>query len=352
MTKKVYSLVFIGIIVLCSFTKSSYTQEEKAYKVISIGYYNLENLFDTINQTELLISEEFTPEGPKQWTSQRYYEKLGNMADVISQIGIDLVPTGITILGVSEIENITVLEDLVAHEKLKERNYKIVHYDSPDRRGIDVGLIYQADYFTVTDSKSYPLTMEGDTGFRSRDQLLVTGKLDGETFHLIVNHWPSRRGGERASRPKRNAAGKLARHISDSLLTLDKNAKIIIMGDLNDDPVNPSVKTHLRAKGRQDQLENGDLFNPMYKMYKDGIGSLAYRDSWNLFDQLILSQGLLGDNYSDYKFHKAKIFNKNFMVQKDGAYQGYPWRTYAGGVYSGGYSDHFPVYLFLIKEAK
>ena len=271
------------------------------------------------------------------------------MAKVISQIATDVTPDGIAVLGVSEIENRGVLEDLVKEDAIKEHNYKIVHYDSPDRRGVDVGLLYQPKYFQVINTNSHTLYME-DTNFRTRDQLVVTGILDGEKVHIVVNHWPSRSGGEKKSRPKRNAAGKLSRFIVDSLLTLNKNAKIIVMGDLNDDPVNPSVKEHLRAKGKESQLEEGDLFNPMYKMYQDGIGSLAYRDSWNIFDQVIISQALMGEDKSDYKFYKAKVYNKNFLLQKDGRYAGYPFRTFAGGIYLGGYSDHFPVFIYLIKE--
>ena len=337
--------LFVGIV----FHQNLYSQEKKNFNVIAIGFYNLENLFDTINDVELLISEEFTPDGPKQWTTERYHEKLGNMAKVISQIATDVTTDGIAVLGVSEIENRGVLEDLVKEDAIKEHNYKIVHYDSPDRRGVDVGLLYQPKYFQVINTNSHTLNME-DTNFRTRDQLVVTGMLDGEKVHIVVNHWPSRSGGEKKSRPKRNAAGKLSRFIVDSLLTLDNNAKIIVMGDLNDDPVNPSVKEHLRAKGKVSQLEEGDLFNPMYKMYQNGIGSLAYRDSWNIFDQVIISQALLGDDKSDYKFYNAKVYNKNFLLQKEGRYSGYPFRTFAGGVYLGGYSDHFPVFIYVIKE--
>lgn len=330
--------------------QSLFSQEENAYKIASIGFYNLENLFDTINDVENMISEEFTPNGSKKWTSERYYEKLDHMAFVISKIATDVTPDGIAILGVSEIENRGVLEDLVKDPQIKDRNYKIVHYDSPDRRGVDVGLLYQPKYFEVTSSNSHVYSME-DTNFRTRDQLVVTGIFDGDEIHVIVNHWPSRSGGEKKSRPKRNAAADLTRHIVDSLFAINKEAKIFVMGDFNDDPVNPSVKDHLRTKGKVGNLEEGDLFNPYFKLYRDGIGSLAYRDNWNLFDQVIVSQGLLGDDRSTYKYYKAKVFNKNFLKQKEGRYAGYPYRTFSGGVYTAGYSDHFPVYVFVIKEA-
>lgn len=349
MYKLIYSILSVSFLFLY-ISNTVFSQQDKQFTVVSIGFYNLENLFDTIYDAELLINEEFTPDGPKKWTSERYYEKLNNMAFVISKISTDITPDGIAILGVSEIENRGVLEDLVKDPQIKDRNYKIVHYDSPDRRGVDVGLLYQPKYFEVTSTKSHTLTLPGDTGFRSRDQLVVTGNLDREKIHIVVNHWPSRSGGEKKSRHKRNAAGDLSRYIVDSLLTLDKNAKILVMGDLNDDPVNPSVKEHLRAKGKKNQLEEGDLYNPYFKLYRDGIGSLAYRDTWNLFDMVIISQSLLVEDKSNYKFYKAKVFNKNYLKQKEGAYAGYPHRTYAGGVYVGGYSDHFPVYVYLIKE--
>ena len=325
-------------------------QEEQKYKAVCIGFYNLENLFDTILDPELRNNEEFTPKGSNQWTSEKYEAKLKHMAEVIALVGTDVVPAGLAILGVSEIENRGVLEDLVAEEKLEDRNYAIVHYDSPDRRGVDVALLYRPDIFTVTDSKSYTLSLEDDTAFRTRDQLLVSGMIDREKLHIIVNHWPSRRGGERKSRPLRNAAAKLTRHITDSLLAMNRDAKVIITGDLNEDPVNPSVRTHLNAKGDKSELGRGDLYNPTYDLYREGIGTLAYRDSWNLFDQIIISRGLLGDDYSEFRFYKVKVFNRNFLLQKEGAYEGYPWRTFGGGVYLGGYSDHFPVYMLLIKQ--
>ncbi len=327
-----------------------FSQPKKAYQVVCIGFYNLENLFDTVYNAELRLNEEFTPGSEKQWTSERYHEKLNHMAYVISQIATDITPDGPALLGVSEIENRGVLEDLVKEPAIADRDYHIVHYDSPDRRGVDVGLLYQPKYFEVVNSASHRLTMEEDTAFRTRDQLVVSGLLNGEMIHVIVNHWPSRSGGEKRSRPKRNAAGQLTRHIVDSLQNLDPQAKILVMGDLNDDPVNPSVEKYLRGKGKTDELKPGDLFNPMYDLYRNGIGSLAYRDTWNLFDQVIISQPLLGDDKSTFKFYKAFVFNKNFLKQKEGAFAGYPNRTFVGDRYLGGYSDHFPVYVLLIRE--
>ena len=344
----IYSVKSI-LLFLFLFSALNSNAQEKKYKIGCIAFYNLENLFDTIN-TENVRDEEFTPEGRNRWTPDRYLVKLDMLAEVISQVGNDLTKDAPAIIGVSEIENIDVLEDLVNTPALKPYNYKIVHFDSPDKRGVDVGLLYQPKYFTVTGSVSYELGIEGRDDFFSRDQLLVSGLFDGEPLSIIVNHWPSRRGGEKRSRPLRIAAADLTRSITDSLMQIDKNAKVIIMGDLNDDPVDPSVKDHLKTSGKINKIPDGYLYNPMENLFKKGIGSLAWRDSWNLFDQIVISPGLVGENRSDFKFYKASVFNKKFLKNKEGRYAGYPLRTYAGGVYQGGYSDHFPVYIYLIKE--
>ena len=327
---------------------------QKSLRAGIIGFYNLENLFDTLN-TDGVLDEEFTPDGPNEWTGDRYLAKIERMAGVISRIGEDdKVPGGPAILGVSEIENRSVLEDLVAHPYLENGQYEIVHYNSPDRRGVDVALIYQPRYFTLESSASIELPIFDDEGERiyTRDQLLVSGKFIGEDLHVIVNHWPSRRGGEKASRPRRNSAAELSRSITDSLLAIDKNAKIVVMGDFNDDPINVSLKKILRATDHIDNLEQGELYNCMFPLYRKGLGSLAYRDNWNLFDQVVISQGLLGKDYSTLTYYGARIFNKDFLKQQDGRYKGYPFRTYVGSTHQGGYSDHFPVYIVVLKETE
>jgi hypothetical protein len=326
-------------------------QEKKQYKVACIGFYNLENLFDTLD-TPGVNDYEFTPNGPNNWNSAKYQKKLSNMAEVIAQIGKEMFPTGPAILGVCEVENRLVLNDLIRTPRLKPSNYSIIHYDSPDRRGVDVAMLYRPEFFRVTATRPVRLAMADDTAFRTRDQLVVSGLLDGEPLHVIVNHWPSRSGGELRSAPKRAAAARLTKSIVDSIHRADPSARILIMGDLNDDPTNESVAEILGAKGKPDKLRKGDLFNPMWQLYKDGIGSLAYRDSWNLFDQIILSEPLVSGNRRSFTFLKANVFDQPFVKQQEGQYAGYPWRTFAGGAYSGGYSDHLPVYVFLVKEKK
>lgn len=341
-----FSRTTFSIIILLSFilTFNHCAAQEKKYLATTIAFYNIENLFDTIDDP-LTNDAEFLPDGGNRWTGERYKAKLRNIAGVIARIGEDVVPGGPAVIGLSEIENRGVLEDLINTPPLDKLGYEIVHYDSPDRRGIDVGLLYKKDAFKVTNSTSNRLYMPGRTDFYSRDQLVVTGKLFGDRISVIVNHWPSRRAGPEY----REAAARLSRALSDSLNKEHKNAKVFIMGDLNDDPTDRSVFKVLGAKANADQCSKGDLYNPMWQLFRDGIGSLAYRDSWNLFDQIIISTPVVKAD-KGWQFYKARVYNERYLFQKDGPYAGYPFRTFAGGAYAGGYSDHLPVYLILIRE--
>lgn len=325
--------------------------QERQYKILSVGFYNLENLFDTLD-TDLVRDTEFTPSGRNLWNSEKYEEKIANMAYVISQIGIEKSPTGLSIIGVCEIENKQVLEDLVAHPLLESRNYKIVHHDSPDERGIDVALLYQANHFELSNVNTYYVQMFNPNGEQNftRDMLLVSGALDQEEFHIMVNHWPSRSGGEQRSAPFRALASSVCRQAYDSLYQINPEAKVLVMGDLNDNPNNESLTTHLLAVGNAKKAKKDILFNPMMDMFKKGLGSNAYRDTWSLFDQIILSAPLLKNKGGGYYYHKASIYNPPYLRRASGQYKGYPKRTYAGGQYLGGYSDHFPVFVYLVKE--
>ncbi len=314
---------------------------------VSIGFYNLENLFDTVDTPEV-NDVEFTPSAEKKWNTQKYFEKLDNMARVISQIAIDKTPEGLAIVGICEVENKEVIEDLIKHPLLKNRNYRIAHINSPDKRGIDVALIYQASMFKMESCLAFPLKIEGMLDFYSRDQLLVSGKLLGEEVHFLVNHWPSRSGGEEHSVAFRNAAGDLSRSIADFILNLDDEAKIIIMGDLNDDPFNASVGEHLKASGDKNMLDNGYFYNAFALLHNpDNFGSLAYRGKWNLFDQIIVTPSLTNAKRNKWRFSEASVFDAEFIKEQEGNYKGFPFRSYAGNRYLGGYSDHFPVYIVL-----
>jgi len=315
-----------------------------------VGFYNVENLYDTLDDP-LKDDAEFLPSGSKVWNGKRYERKLERIAGVIGAMGKDIDPRGLAIFGLSEVENRNVVEDLVATTPLKERGYRVVHEDSPDRRGIDVALVYNPNMYQVYAHKAYRLAM-ADSSFRTRDQLLVSGVLDGDTTHVIVCHWPSRRGGEKRSEPNRKAAAELGRHIIDSLLTRNADARIMLMGDLNDDPVNVSVARFLNSSGDKKRAVDGVLFNPMYESYQKGIGTLAWRDSWNLFDQIILSPGLVSGNSGSYRYYGVRIFNEGYLKQQEGNFAGYPFRTYVGDNYQDGYSDHFPVFVILVKEVK
>lgn len=333
-------------IALLSF--SAHAQEKKEYQAALVGFYNVENLYDTLDAPNV-DDAEFLPGSAKDWNGERYVKKLDRMAGVIAAMGKDLHPQGLAVLGLGEVENRTVVEDLVQREALRARGYKVVHVDGPDRRGVDVALIYNPSIYKVYAHKSYRLHM-ADTSFRTRDQLLVSGMLDGDTTHVIVAHWPSRRGGEKRSQPNRKAAAELGRRIIDSLLTINANARVLYMGDLNDDPTDVSLTRYLRASGDRSKALHGTLFNPMYEPYQKGIGSLAWRDSWNLFDQICITPALVTGAGGRYKFYGTRIFNEPYLKQKEGNFAGYPFRTYVGDAYQEGFSDHFPVFLILVKE--
>ncbi len=340
---------FYAIIVFFILLSSTISAQNNKYNISAIGFYNLENLFDTIDAPDIRDTE-FTPQGSKLWNTEKYNEKLHNMAKVISLMATDKAKDGVAILGVSEIENRTVLEDLVNQPELKKRRYGIIHFDSNDRRGIDLAILYQPKYFIPTNAKPVPVNIySGTKKIFTRDILFVSGLFSGEKIHILVNHWPSRRGGESKTAPWRAAAALECKKIADSLMAIDPMAKVLIMGDLNDDPTSPSVKKVLGAVGKKKKVKEGQIFNPMTQFYRRGIGTTAYRDAWSLFDQIMLSYGWLQKNQKGWRFYKAKIFNKNFLVQKKGHFKGYPLRTFAGSEFLHGYSDHFPVFVYFVK---
>jgi hypothetical protein len=334
----------VWIIVLIFGLKIMNAQEKK-YQMHTIAFYNLENLFDTFDDPEINDDVKLP-----EW----YEQKLKNLERVISDIGTsDMHLNSPVLLGVCEVENLKVLSDLVKMPKLAQKGYKIIHYNSPDGRGIDVGLLYQEKHFKPTSHSSIPLKVrrldDSSKWLRSRDQLLVSGFLDGEEIHVIVNHWPSRSGGEKRSSPYREAAGALNRAIIDSIQKTSPNAKIMTMGDLNDGPYNKSVKKLLGTVAKKTEITPKLMFNPMEEMSKKGIGSLAYRDSWDLFDQIILSEPFVRQDATGWFFYKASVFNKPYLIQSTGQYKGYPLRNTDA---IPGYSDHFPVYVYLIREYK
>lgn len=349
MIKKIAVLLGLVITMSIPFIQNS----NKQYKIRTIAFYNLENLFDTINHPEK--NDEASPMMEMQGDrSEVYWDKIENLAEVISQIGEDKTKTSPAIIGVAEAENRAVLEDLVKSEKLKSKNYEIIHYESPDKRGIDVALLYQPRYFTPIHHEVFnPNIYEGRYKIKTRSQLLVSGHLDDELIHVIVNHWPSRRGGEQKSRPLREKAAYQNLKIIEQLEWHEKDPKVFIMGDFNDDPINSSFKNVLQTKADKKDVQEGDLYNPYENMFKKGFNTLGYGDNLNLFDQIVITSPILDKGekeYTSYKMYKAAIFNKRFLTTKKGRFKGYPFRSFSYSRYTGGYSDHYPVYLYLIKE--
>jgi hypothetical protein len=237
---------------------------------------------------------------------------------------------------------------------LNDLHLRIIHFDSKDPRGIDVGLLYNPKYFLPEKAETIFVPLPGNSKevFYTRDILYVKGFLSGEIIHVYVNHWPSRRGGEERSSSAREAAASACKKHINEILSIDPQAKIIVMGDLNDDPDSPSVTDFLKAKGNKESLKVDELFNPWYAIYQNGIGTLANRDRWGLFDQIILSQAWLKIDQNGLFFHQAQIFQDNALKEQSGRYKGYPMRTWDGNNYRGGYSDHFPTYIVLAKRVK
>lgn len=324
---------------------------QKPYKIV---FYNFENLFDTINDPDT-YDEEFTPEGAKGWNSIKYNKKVGNLERVLFDIAAQDRDFPI-VIGVSEIENRNVMEDVIAQPKLASANYRIVHFDSPDARGVDVGFYYRPDRFRLEGSAPIPFRMPELPNFRTRDFVTMWGTIDDEPFFFLVSHWPSRLGGKEASDPKRISAARQIRAIVDSVQQAVPAAKVVVMGDLNDDATDASVVEGLSAKGRVKDLTPGDMFNPFIALLKAGYGTLAYRDAWNLFDNIIVSGNLVDAPAGTLRLLKAGsskfyggIFSRPYMIQREGQYMGYPLRTFVGNNFQNGFSDHFPVYIYIGK---
>lgn len=400
MFKIIKSLTKLTVLTILFSTNLSAQQK---YQSATVAFYNVENLFDTessvglingnlpythpdyhisISESEvpgqdtvyfrnrytyeniegkkiirpLILQDEFSPTGKKVWTEERYNRKLNNLSEVIEKLGKEETGSAPVIVGLCEVENRKVVEDLVNQPALKPYNYGVAHFNSFDARGVDVALIYQKDRFKVTKAQPYVVEIFNDDGSRSytRDILRVTGLMDGEEITFLVNHWPSRSGGEKATIPKRQKAAEVMKGIYDEIRAEDPAAKIIALGDFNDDPVSPSIRKTLGAKGDKNTAKDSDIINLMEPMFKKGMGTLAYRDSWNLFDQIFVSGALIdhAKKFESYKVYKTEIFSPSYLVTPEGQYKGYPFRMYGGDTfYANGYSDHFPVYTILLKAA-
>lgn len=395
--KKAISLLALSMFVV------GFAQKGKLKRMAAIGFYNVENLWDTIpsadyidgtlplnspnfhrsipvDSVKLLPHEpykgewsdekligkkvvryqgsntEFTPLSSKNYNTKVYQQKLTNAAKVISELGASITKTAPVIVGLLEVENRQVVEDLVNQPALKRFDYGVVHYNSYDYRGIDAAMIYQKKRFSPSYITKKELKIYNEAGRReySRDLLIVSGHLDGEKVAIFVNHWPSRRGGEAVSLPKRNAAAQLLRTQMDSVRALDPNTKIFAMGDFNDDPISTSIRDYVKAVGKPNDLNaEHPYLNLMYPLYKKGVASLAYRDAPNLFDQIIVSENLVKNtDPKSYKVYRTEVYAPPYLINREGSFKGYPFRSWDGDKFTGGYSDHFPVYTVIAKEVE
>ena len=344
---------FITVVLLLLGLSAAQAQERK-FSLYGIGFYNLENLFDTCHD-EGHNDYQFLPDGQNKWNGLKYTNKLRNMARVLSEMGTDKLPgVGCAVIGVSEVENAKCLTDLCNQEPLKARGYRFCHIEGPDQRGVDCALLYNPRFFEVRDVKLVPYVyVKPEDSLRAtRGFLTVSGTLAGEHVTVIVNHLPSRFAGSFY----REEGGRQIRLVKDSLLRDDPDVKIFIMGDMNDDPQDKSMAEALGAKRKMKDVEKDGLWNPWWDVLASGTGTLQYDGGWNLFDQIILSHSLLDPkgkkDYKTLKYWNHQIFTRDYLFQKEGKYKGNTMRTHAGGVWLDGYSDHLPTVVYVIKEAK
>lgn len=341
--KRIFLLPLLAV--LMAFGASAQS-DPKQPLVYGVAFYNLENLFDTINNNGQ-YDLEFSPNGARQWNGSKYWSKINNLAYCISKMVTKNTPMGPAIIGVSEIENKSCLDDLVRAKDIRQWRLQVVHHDSPRPPRVDVGLLYNPRLFKVLDVTNHRLVIPGYESFRTRDQMCVTGILGGDTVSVIVNHWPSRLGGQERSSYLREAAASLSKQIADSLWAIRPNQGVIIMGDLNDDPQDKSCAVSLGAQRDEKNVGPHQFYNPWWKILDRGIGTLAYKGQWNLFDQIIVSGTLLNKNGARLCYRTCKVNNFDFLFDTEGQRQGYPKRTFAAGAWLNGYSDHFPTEIFL-----
>ncbi|WP_124640342.1 MULTISPECIES: endonuclease [Amniculibacterium] len=397
---------YFGIFALCLGSLVFAQKKSELRKVAVVGFLNVENIWDTIPSADYIDgtkdksnpafhrsipvdsikylsvdeeykgvwnddklkgkrvvryqgnNEEFTPKSAKNYNTKIYNTKLANESKVISEMGAKYSGGAPVIVGLLEVENRQVVQDLIKQPALAKYDYGIVHYNSYDYRGIDVAFIYQKRRFTPSHSLKKEVVIFNEEGRReyTRDILVLTGMLDNEKVALFLNHWPSRRGGEAISLPKRNAAAAVLKQQMDSVRALDPNTRLMAMGDFNDDPVSSSFKKVLKAVGNPKDLSEKDPYlNLMYPLYKNGVASLAYQDAPNLFDQIIVSGNMYNEKNEarkEYSVFKAELYAPPYLITKEGNYKGYPFRSWAGDKFTGGYSDHFPAFVVLQRAAE
>lgn len=394
----------ISFLLILSFT-FAFSQNKTKIVGTTVGFLNVENLWDTIQSADYIdgtkafsnpafhrsvsldsikflditdkdykgpwnnealvgkkvvryqgLSEEFTPKSGKNYGTAIYKKKLHNIAKVISEMGAQYTGKPPAVVGLIEVENRQVIEDLIKEPELAKYDYGIIHFNSYDYRGIDVAIIYQKRMYTPSKSYKKEVVIFNDDGRReyTRDIVVSTGYLNNEKVAFFMNHWPSRRGGEVKSAVKRNAAAAVLKKEMDEISAQEPDIKMFAMGDFNDDPVDASLTKHLMAVEKVSDLSaEKPYLNLMYPLFKKGVASLAYRDAPNLFDQIIVSRNLISDKVGPtFSVMKAEIFAPAYLISKEGNYKGYPFRSWVGDTFTGGYSDHFPAFVVLQKEYK
>lgn len=323
--------------------KPTKTNSMNTFSGRSVVFYNVENLFDT-KYNARIDDEDFTPDGVKQWDQERYEAKLDRIVEALSQF--EQPPM---LIGLVEIENREVLQDLSQTGDFERVNYGIAHFDSPDRRGVDVGLLYDQDVFSLTASSTLRVKMDDDSNFATRDILYVQGELAGGVkTHVFVNHWSSRREGQFETEPRRIEAASTLREKVDEILARDADANIIILGDFNDHPDDKSLQTVLRAKESGYEGE-GDLINLLFDEHARGEGTAVYQGDWAVLDQIIVSQAIYdGKSGLAIQGKEAEIIkNEDLLFTNRDTGEQKPNATFGGNKYYGGFSDHLPVYIIL-----
>lgn len=345
---------YMALVVFALLLGTNAAQAQRRYSVYGIGFYNLENLFDTCHDAGK-NDYEYLPDGTNKWTGLKYSHKLKNMAKVLAEMGTDWLPgVGCAAIGVAEVENAKCLTDLCDQAPLKARNFKFVHIEGPDQRGVDCALVYNPSLFKVRSQQLVPYIykLSKDAQRATRGFLVVKGVLGGEDVAIIVCHLPSRG----AESYYREEGGRQVKEVKEQLQKEDPNIKILIMGDMNDDPQDKSMAVALEAKRKIKDVPKNGLYNPWWDVLASGTGTLQYDGKWNLFDQIILSENLLhqegANDYGTLKLRRHQIFRRDYLFQKEGRYKGNTLRTHAGGVWLDGYSDHLPTVVYLMKEQR
>ena len=334
-----FRLNFVMVLVVFLLTACT-TSKNQTKREITVAFYNVENLFDLVNEPGKSDGE-FTPSGNKKWTSERYNKKIADLSLVLKSINPDDLPE---IIGLCEVENKQVLEDLVQHKNLAAGKYKVVHYESPDIRGIDCALIYRPDEFKIKEHFPVPVLLPDNPDFKTRDILYVKGKTrNNEYFHVFVNHWPSRVGGIEQTEPKRMEVAKILKSKIDSILYKSAKANIVVLGDMNDEPNDKSLVSVLGASAPDNT--GSVLKNLMFDPDMQGKGTYYYRGEWNMLDNIVVSESLLDDNGFSCSDKTGHIFRQEWMEYKNNNGLSIPNRTYGGAKYFGGISDHLPVYV-------